>query len=436
MALELRVPSVGESVTEAEIGEWLKQEGDAIGKDENVVVIETDKATVEIVAPTAGRLTQILKPRGTRVTVGEVVGYMEAGAAGATSAPPATPAPRETAPPAAPKPPAAASVPPGAPPPAASAEPRVMPAAARLMVEHDVPASAVKATGPGGRVLKEDVERATRAQSAQPAPASSSPPVSPGAPAVPAEPAPVKPAPDAGPAGLLEREEEVVPMSLLRRKIAQRLVQANRDSALLTTFNEIDMSEVIALRKQFQEAFQKRHQVKLGFMAFFVRASIEALREVPELNAEIRGTDIVYRNYHDIGIAIGGGRGLVVPVLRDAGQMSFAQIEVAIADFAERSKNNTLRPEDLVGGTFTITNGGIYGSLLSTPIVNFPQSGVLGMHAIQDRPVAVNGQVVIRPMMYVALTYDHRVVDGREAVTCLRRIKEFIEQPARLLIEA
>jgi 2-oxoglutarate dehydrogenase E2 component (dihydrolipoamide succinyltransferase) len=229
--------------------------------------------------------------------------------------------------------------------------------------------------------------------------------------------------------------EEVVPMSLLRRKIAERLVQAQHTAALLTTFNEIDMSTVMALRQELQESFQKRYETKLGFMSFFVKAVVEGLQETPQLNAEVRGTDIVYRNYCDIGVAIGGGRGLVVPVVRNAENLSFAEIELAIAGFARKARENKLRPEDLQGGTFTITNGGVYGSMLSTPLINPPQSGVLGMHAIQDRPVALNGQVVIRPIMYVALTYDHRIVDGREAVTFLRRIKEIVENPVRLLVE-
>ncbi|HAB16994.1 MAG TPA: dihydrolipoyllysine-residue succinyltransferase, partial [Verrucomicrobiales bacterium] len=247
----------------------------------------------------------------------------------------------------------------------------------------------------------------------------------------------LRPETSASTTGLAEadRAEEVVPMSLLRRRIAERLVSAQHTAALLTTFNEIDMGAVIALRKENQERFQERYQIKLGFMSFFIKATVAGLKEVPQLNAEIRGTNIVYRNYHDIAIAIGGGRGLVVPVLRNAGRMSFAEVEQGIADFAQRVKANKIKPDELQGGTFTITNGGTYGSLLSTPLVNPPQSGVLGMHAIQERPVAVAGQVVIRPMMYVALTYDHRLVDGREAVQFLKRIKEFIESPARMLIE-
>jgi 2-oxoglutarate dehydrogenase E2 component (dihydrolipoamide succinyltransferase) len=380
---------------------------------------------MEIYAPADGTLGRQLKRKGEKVAVGEVVGTVETDAApaGPAPAPVAKPAAATTAP--AVSPPAAAT--PAAKPPAKPAtEPRVMPAAARAAVQAGLKAEEIPGTGPGGRVLKEDVQRAIEAK-APPPPATEPAP----APAVPpsAPPAAAPAAPDAG------REEEVVPMSLLRRKIAERLLQAQNTMALLTTFNEVDMTAVLALRAQFQEKFQEQYQVKLGFMSFFVKATIEALKEVPALNAEIRGQSIVYRNYFDIGVAIGGGRGLVVPVLRHAERLSFAEIEVAIGDFARRAKENKLKPDELAGGTFTITNGGVYGSLLSTPLINPPQSGVLGMHAIQDRPVARDGQVVIRPMMYLALTYDHRLVDGREAVTCLRRIKDLVEQPARMLLE-
>jgi 2-oxoglutarate dehydrogenase E2 component (dihydrolipoamide succinyltransferase) len=394
--VEIRVPSVGESVTEVELGEWLKSEGEAAAKDETLVVLETDKATVEVPAPDAGRLAKVLKPRGSRVAVGDVIATFEPGAPAGTGAP----------------------VPPPAPAPA-TAPVRVMPAAARVLAEKGISAAAVDGTGPGGRILKEDALRA-----AKPAPAPP-PPSTP--------PATVLPAASAPAGG--DRAEEVVPMSLLRRKIAENLVRAKSEAALLTTFNEADMSAVLALRKEYQERFTERYQVKLGFMSFFVNAVVEALKETPVLNAEVRGTNVVYRHYYDIGIAIGGGKGLVVPVLRNAERLSFAEVEQAIGDFGRRARDGKLKPDELTGGTFTITNGGIYGSLLSTPIVNPPQSGVLGMHAIQERPVALNGQVVIRPMMYVALTYDHRIVDGREAVTFLRRVKETIENPVRMLIE-
>jgi 2-oxoglutarate dehydrogenase E2 component (dihydrolipoamide succinyltransferase) len=407
--IDLKVPAVGESVTEVEVGDWLKQEGSAIAADESVVVLETDKATMEVPAPSAGRLAKILKQKGDRVRVGDILGQLE------PSGPDKAPAEtgnigRSDAQPAAHQVPAIE-------PPRARSEARVMPAAARVMAEKKVAPDQISPSGPGGRVLKEDVERAAASSTRTAAPA--------GKPQ--AEPDPEKGAPDGA--------EEVVPMSLMRRKIAERLVQAQRNAALLTTFNEIDMSTVMALRQELQEQFQKRYEIKLGFMSFFVKAVIEGLRETPQLNAEVRGTDIIYRNHFDLGVAIGGGRGLVVPVVRNAERLSFAEIELAIAGFARKARENKLRPEDLQGGTFTITNGGVYGSMLSTPLINPPQSGVLGMHAIQDRPVALNGQVVIRPIMYVALTYDHRIVDGREAVTFLRRIKELVENPVRMLIE-
>ncbi|MFM8435125.1 MAG: dihydrolipoyllysine-residue succinyltransferase, partial [Planctomycetia bacterium] len=304
---------------------------------------------------------------------------------------------------------------------APAAPPRVMPAAARVLGEAGVPAAAATGTGPGGRVTKADAVAAV-ARPAAPAPAA--PPA-------------VKPAPAAvaipAPAG--GREERYVLISPIRRKIAERLVEAQQQAALLTTFNEVDMSAVMALRAKFKDSFQERYGVKLGFMSFFVRAAVDALRAVPQVNAEFRDPHIVFRDYCDIGIAVGGGKGLVVPVLRNAEMLSFAQIEQAIGDFARRAADNKLKLEELQGGTFTISNGGVYGSMMSTPIINPPQSGILGLHAIQDRPMAVNGQVVIRPMMYLALTYDHRLVDGREAVTFLKRIKESIEDPSRLLLE-
>ena len=407
--IELKVPPVGESVSEVEIGAWLKQVGDLVQVDESVAMLETDKATLEVRSPVSGTLAEVLKPRGSKVQPGEVLGRVQTGSSVAQPA-------------------VSAATPPSTPStPVSPTAPRVMPAAARLMAEKGVSLDEVKATGPGGRVLKEDVQGVEPvAKPAETMPAQQSAPA--GLPAVPATPlAAVEVDPN--------RAEEVVPMSLLRRKVAERLVAAQHQAALLTTFNEVDMSFVAALRKEHQERFVERYQVKLGFMSFFVKAVIEGLREFPQLNAEVRGANIVYRNFFDIGIAIGGGRGLVVPVLRNAERLSFAGIEQAIADFGKRVKENRIQPEDLQGGTFTITNGGVYGSLLSTPIVNAPQSGVLGMHAIQDRPVAVAGQVVIRPMMYVALTYDHRIVDGREGVSFLKRVKELVENPVRLLIE-
>jgi 2-oxoglutarate dehydrogenase E2 component (dihydrolipoamide succinyltransferase) len=401
MALELKVPEVGESITEVMIGAWKKREGDAVARDESVVEIESDKATVELPAPAAGSVTKILKGSGEKAVVGEVIGYMEPAAAAAPQAAPApTPAPAQAAP-------------------AAS---RVMPAAARVLGEAGLPPAAATATGPGGRVTKSDAQQAVAAAaSAKPQPP---------APAV------AKPAPGATPPAVVgSREERYQLISPIRRRIAERLVEAQQQAALLTTFNECDMSAVVALRGRFKDSFQERYGVKLGFMSFFVRAAVEALRAVPQVNAEYRDPHIVFRDYCDIGIAVGGGKGLVVPVLRNAEAMSFAQIELAIGDFARRAAENKLKLEELQGGTFTISNGGVYGSMLSTPIINPPQSGILGLHAIQDRPAAVNGQVVVRPMMYLALTYDHRLVDGREAVTFLKRIKDTIEDPTRLMLE-
>lgn len=398
MPVELKVPSVGESITEVQLGDWLKQPGETARADEGLVVIETDKVTVELPAPANGVIVKQLKGRGEKALVGEVIGYFEAGAAGASSAPSA-PAPASN-------------------PAAAKAEAIVMPAAARELAQKGLSAADVTATGPGGRLLKEDVQRHVSAPAAA-------------APAAPASTPAAKPAQRA--AGL--REEQAVPMTPMRKRIAERLVQAQHTAAILSTFNEIDMSEVMALRKQFQDRFVERHKTKLGFMSFFVKAAIEALKEFPAVNAEIRGDQIVYRNYYDVGIAVGGGKGLVVPILRNAERMGFAEVELAIAELGKRAQENRLTLDELTGGTFTISNGGIYGSLLSTPILNPPQSGILGLHAIQERPVALNGQVVIRPMMYVALSYDHRLIDGREAVTFLKRIKELVENPTRLLLE-
>ena len=429
MPVELRVPAVGESITEVQIGDWLKQPGESVRADEALVVIETDKVTVELPAPVAGRVTEVLKPKGSQAKVGEVIGYMEAGTAKArTAAPqdapqgaPQNPSVRAQAAPASSNAPAAA--------PAAA---RVMPAAARAIATGGIAPASVVASGPGGRVLKEDVLRA----SAAPAPAAS--PVSPASAtgvSAGAKPATGAATPGATSGGAGAREEELVPMTPLRKRIAQRLVEAQHTAAILTTFNEIDMSAVVALRKAHQERFVARHGVKLGFMSFFVKAAIEALKLVPAVNAEVRGEAIAYRNYFDVGIAVGGGKGLVVPVVRNAERLSFAELEQRVADLGARAKDNKLSLEELSGGTFTISNGGIYGSLLSTPILNPPQSGILGLHAIQDRAVVVAGEVVVRPMMYVALSYDHRVVDGREAVTFLKSVKECVEEPARMLLE-
>ncbi len=414
MAIELKVPSVGESITEVVIGEWLKTVGDHVERDEILVVIETDKVNVELPAPEAGIVTSILKPAGEDATVDEVIGMMEAGEG-------AKPADTASSKSAADDPPSTAAE-------SSEQEPeaRVTPAAKRLLAEAGIKASDVAASGPGGRILKEDVQRHLASRESAPAPAPAATPA-----ASSPEPAVAKPSrPTAG-----SREEEVVPMTTLRRRIAERLVEAQTNAAILTTFNEVDMSRVMALRKQYQDRFVARYGIKLGFMSFFVKAVVEALKDMPRVNAEIRGNDIVYRNYFDIGVAVGGGKGLVVPVLRNAEQLSFAEVEQSIADLAARARDNKLSLDELQGGTFTISNGGIYGSLLSTPILNPPQSGILGMHKIEQRPVAIDGEVVVRPMMYLALSYDHRIVDGREAVTFLVRVKESIEDPTRLLLE-
>ena len=414
MRIELKIPEVGESITEVEIGGWLKGQGERVQKDEPVVTLESEKATVELPAPDAGVISQILKQKGEAAKVGEVIGYLEqdgreSGARSPSAADRMTPERKLKELKSEQKPEGKV------------AERRVMPSAEGAPAERGLRAEQIEPTGPGGRVLKEDALRTTglpeRARAASEVRSEA-----------PAD-APEKPAPAGG------REEDVVPMSRLRRTVAERLVEAQRTAALLTSFNEVDMTNVIALRKQYGEEFQFKHNVKLGLMSFFVKACIDALKQFPALNAEVRGVNIVYHNYFDIGVAIGGGKGLVVPVLRSAERMSFAEIEVAIGGFARRAKENKLKVEELQGGTFTISNGGVYGSLLSTPIVNPPQSGVLGMHAIQERPVAREGSIVIRPMMYVALTYDHRIVDGREAVTFLKRIKEVLESPARMLME-
>ena len=410
MAIELKVPTVGESITEVQIGEWLKAEGDSVTHDEIIVKIETDKVTVDFTAPSDGVLTKITVKKGQTAAVGDVIGYIEEGAAApakASAAEPAKAAPAKAEPvKAEPAPQAEAapkSVRPTIPPQGFA---RVMPSARRALKERGLSPDDVEATGPGGRVLKEDVDRLKEKPAARPAAPAST-----------------------------DRAEEVVAMSPFRKRIAERLVQSQQTAALLTTFNEIDMGAVMELRKAHQDAFVEKYGIKLGFMSFFVKATIEALKLIPSVNGEIRGNDVVYKNYYDIGVAVGGGKGLAVPVIRNAERLSFAEVEQAIADFGKRAKDNKLELHELLGGTFTISNGGIYGSMMSTPIVNPPQSGILGLHAIQDRPMAVKGQVVIRPMMYVALTYDHRLVDGREAVTFLKRIKQCMEEPSRILLE-
>ena len=396
MATEIVVPALGESVTEATVSKWLKSAGDAVAVDEPLVELETDKITLEVPAAAAGVLGAIEVAEGRTVEVGAVLGSIEPGDGNSASAP---------SPPARPK----------ASPPAAS--PSLSPAVRRLVDEHGLDPAAIAGTGKGGRLTKGDV-LAHLAATAD----------------VPSEPAP-PPAPVAKSAPAGAREERV-PMTRLRQRIAERLKEAQNTAAMLTTFNEVDMSAVIAMRARLRDVFEKKHGVRLGFMSFFVKAAVVALKEVPAVNAEIDGTDIVYKNHYDIAVAVGTEQGLVVPVLRDADALSFAGIEAGIADLSGRARDGTLTMQDLTGGTFTITNGGVYGSLLSTPILNPPQSGILGMHKIEKRAVAVDDELTVRPMMYLALSYDHRIVDGREAVTFLVRVKECIEDPERILLEA
>ena len=408
MTVELKIPSVGESIKEVEIGDWLKNAGDKVSRDEALVVIESDKATVEIPSPVSGVLTKVLMKKRDKANVGDVIAYIDESADGAAPAAPAASASSATSSKVADAPKKADGA---AEQPASKSGTIVMPAARRALAEHNVSADQVVPTGPGGRMLKEDVLRQAEKKPAavqKPEQFVNQPP---------------------------SRQEETVPMTPMRRRIAERLVQAQQTAALLTTFNEVDMTAIMALRNKFKDAFAARYNVKLGFMSFFVKAAVDALKLIPQVNAELRGEDIIYHNFCDVGIAVGGGKGLVVPILRNAERMSFAQIETTVSDFGKRAQENKIGLDELKGGTFTISNGGVYGSLLSTPIVNPPQSGILGLHSIQERPIALNGQVVIRPMMYVALTYDHRIVDGREAVTFLKRLKESVEEPSRMLLE-
>ena len=455
MAVELIVPEVGESITEVQIGLWIKKEGDGVKKDDPIVEIETDKVTLELPSPTTGTITKMLLTQGDQAKVGDVIGYMEEGEVAAVSdkavvkeeveveetvevevkeepvkekAGAAKSAEKEGV--KQPDPVGVSKQIPG------RQDPKVMPAAQRLLDLYGLQAADVEATGPSGRLLKEDVEKhvawkgggvskgvtmngpaqvVSQQYTLQPAMEKREVSVEPG------------------------REEELVPMTPMRKRIAERLVQAQQNAALLTTFNEIDMTNVMAIRNRYKDAFLKKYDIKLGFMSFFVKACVDALKQFPAINAEIVGTDILYKNYYDIGIAVGGGKGLVVPIIRNAECLSFAEIEQTIAAYGKAAKENKIKLEDLTGGTFTITNGGVYGSMMSTPIINPPQSGVLGMHNIIRRPIAVGEvgkeTVEVRPMMYIALSYDHRIVDGREAVGFLIRIKESLEDPSRMLME-
>jgi len=427
--MEIRVPVLGESISEATVGKWLKKPGDAVKVDEPLVELETEKVAVEVPAPVSGILETISAELGATVPIGALLGSIKAGsgAADAKPAPPAAPAVAPATAKAEPKPA------PAAPPAAPSAALVVPPAARKVLAEAGLTADAVNGSGKRGQVLKQDAVAAAAnaqppaapaAEVEHPAKAAAAPPSS-----VPAVQLRVPPALSDAP------REERVKMTRLRQTIARRLKDAQNTAAMLTTFNDVDMSAVMAMRAQYKDLFERRHGVKLGFMGFFVKACIQALRDVPAVNGEIDGDEIVYKNYYHIGVAVGTERGLVVPVLREADRMSIADIEAHIADCGRRAREGKLSIEDMQGGTFTISNGGVYGSMLSTPILNAPQSGILGMHRIEDRAVVKNGQVVARPMMYLALSYDHRIVDGREAVTFLVRVKECLEDPQRFLLE-
>ncbi len=406
MTISLKVPSLGESINEATVGAWLKKEGERVEADEPVVEVESEKATVALPAPAAGVLRRVLKSTGDAVAIGEVLGEVEEGGGAERASGAEAAGERGEA---------------RAPDRGEKRAARASPSARRLMAERGVAAGTVEGTGRGGAVRKEDVLRAAEVPrpGAEPAPTAAR------------EPAPAPARRDGAGA-----REHVVAMTPLRRTVARRLVEAQRAAAILTTFNEVDMSRVAALREKHGESFLARHGVKLGFMSFFVKASVDALRAYPAVNAEVRGTDVVYKDHYDVGVAVGGGKGLVVPVIRNADALSFAEIEKTVGELAKKARENRITMDDLEGGTFTISNGGIYGSLLSTPILNPPQSGILGLHKIEKRAVVgPRDEIVVRPMMYVALSYDHRIVDGREAVSFLVRVKEAIEDPERMLLE-
>ncbi|MGE0495847.1 MAG: 2-oxoglutarate dehydrogenase complex dihydrolipoyllysine-residue succinyltransferase [Vulcanimicrobiota bacterium] len=393
MAIELKVPSAGESISNVVIAEWLVQPGGWIAQDKTVVILETDKVNLEVPAPVGGKLVKALKSVGDSAEIGETIALIEEGDAPEGAPEQEGPAEKSTEKPAETKPQPAAEKP------GSKADAPPSPAAQRVLAQSGVSASEVSGSGKDGRILKEDVQRHLARS------------------------------------GGGSRAEEVVSMSPLRKKIAERLVSAQQTAAILTTFNEVDMTAVMELRSQYKDTFQDRYGIKLGFMGFFIKAAIEALKAFPAINAEIREDKIVYKDYYDIGVAVGGGKGLVVPVIRNAERMGFAQLEETLRDLATRAQKMKLTMDELEGGTFTISNGGVYGSMLSTPILNPPQSGILGLHNIVERPMAVQGKVEIRPVMYLALSYDHRIVDGREAVSFLVRIKECIESPARMLLE-
>lgn len=400
MSIEIRVPTLGESVTEATIAQWFKKAGDTVAVDEPLVELETDKVTIEVPAPAGGVMAEIIAGEGDTVEVGALLGFVNEGASGATAAPAAKPAQ------AAPAPVAAVS---------ADRDEVLSPAVNKLVAENNIDTASVTGTGKDGRLTKGDILAVLDGT----------------APAAPA----AAPVPQAKTPAADNPREERVRMTRLRQTIAKRLKDAQNTAAMLTTFNEVDMTNIMAVRKNYKELFEKKHGVKLGFMSFFVKACIGALRDVPAVNAEIDGTDLVFKNYYHIGVAVGTEKGLVVPVLRDADELSLAGVEKGINAVGARARDGKLGIADMQGGTFTISNGGVYGSLMSTPILNAPQSGILGMHKIQERPVVVNGEIVVRPMMYLALSYDHRIVDGKEAVTFLVRVKEQLEDPQRLVLD-
>ncbi len=412
MLIEVQVPQLSESVAEATLSTWHVKEGDFVTRDQNLIDIETDKVVLELPAPDSGVIVKIIRQNGESVASGEVIAQIDTEAKASAMAPSAAKAPAGAAA-------------------AAPATATAMPAARKIMEENNIAASDVQGSGRGGRILKEDVSGGAKAA---PAPVAAKVAVSP-APSFATKPSLPQPNVVNADAIIADRPEQRVPMSRLRARVAERLLQSQSTNAILTTFNEVNMAPVMAMRKKYQERFEKEHGVKLGFMSFFVKAAVAALKKYPVINSSVDGSDIVYHGYFDIGIAVGSPRGLVVPILRDADQMSLAQIEKKIAEFGSKAKEGKLSLEDLTGGTFSISNGGTFGSMLSTPIINPPQSAILGVHATKDRPVAENGQVVIRPINYLALSYDHRIIDGRDAVLGLVTMKEALEDPARLLLD-
>ncbi|KAF7600362.1 MAG: dihydrolipoyllysine-residue succinyltransferase [Candidatus Dactylopiibacterium carminicum] len=418
MIIEVKVPQLSESVSEATLVSWHAQEGQAVKRDQNLIDIETDKVVLETPAPADGVLVKIIKANGSSVASGELIAQIDTEAKAGASAPASAATAGKAAVPA---PAAVAAAPAG-----------TGPAARKLLAEQGVDPASVQGTGPGGRITKADALGLAR-----PAPAASSATVAPvaAAPAQQANALPQPPVPPEVENALADRPEQRVPMSRLRARVAERLLQSQATNAILTTFNEVNMAPVMELRKKYQDKFEKEHGIKLGFMSFFVKAAVAALKKYPVLNASVDGNDIVYHGYFDIGIAVGSPRGLVVPILRNADQMSIAQIEKKIAEFGAKAKDGKLSLEELTGGTFSISNGGVFGSMLSTPIINPPQSAILGIHATKDRPVVENGQIVIRPINYLAMSYDHRIIDGREAVLGLVTMKEALEDPSRLLLE-